>query len=159
MAKSDFSVSGRRVVVVGAARSGIAAAELLVRRGAHVTLTETRGTFDQADRLRQRLGQQGVELELGGHTASTLEAADLIVASPGVALEQPVFDAARARGVEMIGELELAWRFVKGPVIAVTGTKGKSTTTTLVGRMLRAAGRDALVGGNIGVPLSAQVDE
>jgi UDP-N-acetylmuramoylalanine--D-glutamate ligase len=159
VAGSDFSVNGRRVVVVGAARSGIAAAELLVRRGARVTLTESRGTFDQADRLRQRLGQQGVELELGGHTASTLDAADLIVASPGVALEQPVFDAARARGVEMIGELELAWRFVKGPVIAVTGTKGKSTTTTLVGRMLRAAGREALVGGNIGVPLSAQVDE
>ena len=147
------------MVVVGAARSGIAAAELLVRRGARVTLSESRGTFDQADRLRQRLGQQGVELELGGHKPSTLEAADLIVASPGVALEQPVFEAARERGVEMIGELELAWRFVKGPVIAVTGTKGKSTTTTVVGRMLRAAGRDALVGGNIGVPLSAQVDE
>ena len=143
------------MVVVGAARSGIAAAELLVRRGARVTLTESRGTFDQADSLRQH----GVELELGGHKASTLEAADLIVASPGVALEQPVFDAARTRGVEMVGELELAWRFVKGPVIAVTGTKGKSTTTTVVGRMLRAAGREALVGGNIGVPLSAQVDE
>jgi UDP-N-acetylmuramoylalanine--D-glutamate ligase len=155
MDKDDFSVSGRRVVVVGAARSGIAAAELLVRRGARVTLTESRSTFDQADRLRGL----GVDLELGGHRAPTLEAADLIVASPGVVLEQPVFDAARARGVETIGELELAWRWVKGPVIAVTGTKGKSTTTTLVGRMLRAAGRDVLLGGNIGVPLSAQVDQ
>jgi UDP-N-acetylmuramoylalanine--D-glutamate ligase len=155
MAKGDFSVTGRRVVVVGAARSGMAAAELLVRRGARVTLTESRSTFDHRDRLRGL----GVDLEVGGHRPSTLAAADLIVASPGVALEQPVFAGARARGVEMIGELELAWRWVKGPVIAVTGTKGKSTTTTLVGRMLRAAGCDVLVGGNIGVPLSAQVDD
>ena len=120
-----------------------------------MTLTETRSTFEQAGRLRER----GVELELGGHRAETLEAADLIVASPGVALEQEVFNGARARGVEMIGELELASRWVKGPVVAVTGTKGKSTTTTVIGRMLRAAGRDVLVGGNIGVPLSAQVDD
>jgi UDP-N-acetylmuramoylalanine--D-glutamate ligase len=151
----DFSVVGRHVVVVGAARSGIAAAELLRRRGARVTLTESRDTFEQADRLRGA----GVELELGGHQGATLASADLIVASPGVALEQPLFDGARARGVETIGELELAWRWVKGPVIAVTGTKGKSTTTTLVGRMLQASGRRVLVGGNIGVPLSAQVDE
>ena len=120
-----------------------------------MTLTESRATFDQADRLRAL----GVDLELGCHRPSTLETAELIVARPGVALEQPVFDGARARGVETIGELELAWRWVKGPVIAVTGTKGKSTTTTLVGRMLRAAGREVLVGGNIGVPLSAQVDD
>ena len=142
MAKSDFAVSGRRVVVVGAARSGIAAAELLVRRGARVTLTESRPTFAQADRLREL----GVDLEVGRSSPSTLEAADLIVASPGVALEQPVFDGARARGVETIGELELAWRWVKGPVIAVTGTKGKSTTTTLdrpdaARRRARRAGR------------------
>jgi UDP-N-acetylmuramoylalanine--D-glutamate ligase len=155
MAEREFSVGGRRVVVVGAARSGVAAAELLARRGARVTLTETRPSFDQADRLRTL----GVDLEVGGHRSSTLEAADLIVVSPGVPLEQPLFDAARARGIETIGELELAWRWVKGSVIAVTGTKGKSTTTTLIGRMLSAAGRDVLVGGNIGVPLSAQVDD
>jgi UDP-N-acetylmuramoylalanine--D-glutamate ligase len=154
MAEGEFSVSGRRVVVVGAARSGVAAAELLLRRGALVTLTDTRSSFDQADRLRSL----GVDLEMGGHRPATLEEADLIVASPGVPLEQPLFAAARASGVETIGELELASRWVRGPVIAVTGTKGKSTTTTLVGRMLRAAGRDVLVGGNIGVPLSAQVD-
>jgi UDP-N-acetylmuramoylalanine--D-glutamate ligase len=85
--------------------------------------------------------------------------ADLIVASPGVPLEQPVFEAARAKGVEIIGELELAWRWVQGRVIAITGTKGKSTTTTLIGRMLDAAGMKAVVGGNIGVPLSAQVEQ
>jgi UDP-N-acetylmuramoylalanine--D-glutamate ligase len=153
--KPEFSVDGRHVVVVGAARSGIAAAELLVRKGARVTLTESRATFDAAPRLRDA----GVDLELGGHTAATLASADLVVVSPGVPLEQPVFDVVRTRGIETIGELELAWRWVKGPVIAITGTKGKSTTTTLVGRMLHAEGRRALVGGNIGVPLSAQVDE
>ena len=146
---------GRRVVVVGAARSGIAAAELAAKRGARVTLTETRDTFDAADRLRA----QGVELELGGHRAETLASADVIVTSPGVAADQPVFDAARAKGVETIGEIEFAWRWLTGRVIAITGTKGKSTTTTLIGRMLAAAGRTVMVGGNIGTPLSAQVDQ
>ena len=120
-----------------------------------MTLTESRSTFDGAARLRE----QGVQLELGGHNPETFAAADLVVVSPGVPVEQPVFDSARERHVEIIGELELAWRWVKGPVIAITGTKGKSTTTTLIGRMLRADGRTVLVGGNIGVPLSAQVDE
>ena len=150
-----FSVDGRRVVVVGAARSGIAAAELLVRRGARVTLTETRETFEDAARLRTA----GVDLELGGHGPATLTKADLVVTSPGVDPAQPLFEDARQQGVEIIGELELAWRWLRGRVIAITGTKGKSTTTTVIGRMLRAEGRQALVGGNIGVPLSAQVDE
>jgi UDP-N-acetylmuramoylalanine--D-glutamate ligase len=149
-----FSVDGRRVLVVGAARSGIAAAELLVRRGARVTLTEARPTFTDADRLRAA----GIALELGGHTAKTFEDADLIVTSPGVVTGQPLFEPARRRGVEVIGELELASRWVSGPIIAITGTKGKSTTTTLIGRMVQAEGRAVLVGGNIGVPLSAQID-
>lgn len=153
MADHEFSVSGRHVVVVGAARSGVAAAELLVRKGARVTLTEARPTFDAAGRLRDL----GVTLELGGHDPGTLAAADLIVVSPGVQTDQPLFHAARARGVETIGELELASRWIAGRVIAITGTKGKSTTTTLVGRILTADGRHVLVGGNIGVPLSAQV--
>ena len=154
MAKGAFTVGGRRVVVLGAARSGIAAAELLVRRGANVTLSESRPAFDGMETLER----SGVQLELGGHREDTLTSADLIVASPGVPLEQPAFDAARARGVEIIGELELASRWVAGRLIAVTGTKGKSTTTTLIGRMLSADGKRVLVGGNIGVPLSAQVE-
>jgi len=149
------NVEGKRVVVVGAARSGIAAAELLLRRGARVTLSDTRPTFEAADALRAL----GATLELGGHQRETFGSADLVVTSPGVPLEQPAFDTARARGTEVIGELELAWRWIKGRVVAITGTKGKSTTTTLVGRMLRADGRRVLVGGNIGVPLSAQVEE
>jgi UDP-N-acetylmuramoylalanine--D-glutamate ligase len=149
-----FSVRGRRVVVVGAARSGIAAAELLRRRGAHVVITERRDDVQQAPALRA----EGIDVEVGGHTAATFADADLVVTSPGVPLETPEIAVARSRGVEVIGELELASRWLRGPVIAVTGTKGKSTTTTLVGRMLAAAGRTVLVGGNIGVPLSSQVE-
>ena len=126
-----------------------------MRRGALVTLSERRDAFPGADALLAA----GVVLETGGHQDTTFAGADLIVTSPGVPLGQPAFAAARARGVEVIGELELASRWVKGRVIAITGTKGKSTTTTLVGRMLTADGRKVLVGGNIGVPVSAQVDE
>lgn len=149
-----FSVEGQRVVVVGAARSGIAAAELLVSRGARVTISERSARIAAADSLKRR----GVTLELGGHDADTFANADLIVMSPGVPPEQPAIAAARERGVPLIGEVELAFRWLKGRVVAITGTKGKSTTTVLTGRMLEQAGHHVAVGGNIGAPLSAQVD-
>ena len=151
----SFSVRGKRVTVVGAARSGIAAAELLARRGASVTLSEMRAHLDEEDRLRQA----GVELELGGHMPATLLRADLVVTSPGVPYRHPLVEAARHAGVPVMGELELASRWLRGRVVAITGTKGKSTTTTLTGRMLEAGGHRVLVGGNIGHALSAQVDE
>jgi UDP-N-acetylmuramoylalanine--D-glutamate ligase len=155
VADDEFSVRGRRVVVVGAARSGIAAAELLRRRGAQVVLTEQRENFGGASAVREA----GIDVELGGHSQRTFDAADLVVTSPGVSPDEPHLAAARHRGVEVIGELELASRWLRGRVIAITGTKGKSTTTTLLGRMVAAAGRPVLVGGNIGVPLSSQVEE
>ncbi|HEX9368136.1 MAG TPA: UDP-N-acetylmuramoyl-L-alanine--D-glutamate ligase [Vicinamibacterales bacterium] len=151
----SFSVSGKRVVVVGAARSGVAAAELLVRRGATVTLTDVRETIAEDAQLRDA----GVQLELGGHRPQTLLDANLIVLSPGVPPAQPEVAGARAAGVPVIGEMELASRWLRGRVVAITGTKGKSTTTTLTGRMLEAGGHHVLVGGNIGLALSAQVDE
>ncbi len=118
-------------------------------------MTERREDFEQASALRRA----GIELELGGHGVATFESADLVVTSPGVPPEEPGLVAARARGVEVIGEVELASRWLRGRVIAVTGTKGKSTTTTLLGRMIAADGKRVLVGGNIGVPLSSQVDD
>ena len=153
MPVSRFSVEGRRVAVAGAARSGIAAAELLARKGARVTLSDIRSDVAEAAPLRAL----GVELELGGHLEETFTNADLVVTSPGVPPEQPVIAAARRRGVPVIGELELASRWLQGRVIAITGTKGKSTTTALTGRMLETAGFAVTVGGNIGAPLSAQV--
>lgn len=152
-AVSDMDVAGKQVVVVGAARSGLAAVDLLLAKGAQVTLSESRDRVDGAEGLRAR----GVTLEIGGHHPGTFASADLVVLSPGVPPRQPALDAVRRAGVPIIGELELAWRFLRGRVIAVTGTKGKSTTTTLIGRMLEAAGRHVRVGGNIGLALSAQV--
>jgi UDP-N-acetylmuramoylalanine--D-glutamate ligase len=154
---SEFSVAGQRVVVMGAARSGVAAALLLAARGARVTLSDLRPALADADDAG-RLRAAGVELELGGHAADTLARAALIVLSPGVPPTQPALAAARAAGVPVVGEVELASRWLRGRVVAVTGTKGKSTTTTLAGRMLEAGGVRALVGGNLGVPLSAQVE-
>lgn len=155
MSGQTFSVRGRRVLVVGAGRSGVAAARLLCTRGAAVTLTDLKPELSE----QAALAAAGVALELGGHRAASFDAADLIVVSPGVPLDLPELARARARGVPIIGELELASRWVRGPIVAITGTKGKSTTTTLVGRMLAAAGRPVLVGGNIGLPLSQQVEE
>jgi UDP-N-acetylmuramoylalanine--D-glutamate ligase len=120
-----------------------------------VTLTDRAATVPGEDRLRRL----GVALALGGHDGRLFTGTDLVVTSPGVAPDLPGLHAARAGGVPVIGELELASRWVRGRLIAITGTKGKSTTTTLVGRMLEASGRKVLVGGNIGVPLSAHVDQ
>jgi UDP-N-acetylmuramoylalanine--D-glutamate ligase len=139
-----FSVRGKRVTVVGAATSGIAAAGLLARRGADVTLSDVRAQVPDAEPLRA----QNVTLELGGHKPKTFTSADLIVMSPGVSPEQPAVQAARARGVPIVGEIELASWWLEGRVIAVTGTKGKSTTTALTGRM-QSAGFRVTVGGNM----------
>jgi UDP-N-acetylmuramoylalanine--D-glutamate ligase len=148
-----FSVEGRRVTVAGAARSGLAAARLLAERGARVTLSDAAAEVPDA----RALEAIGVRLEAGGHQAETFTSADLVVLSPGVPPDQPAVAAARARGVPVIGEVELASRWLLGRVIAITGTKGKSTTTELTGRILEAAGFRVTVGGNIGAPLSAQV--
>lgn len=163
MSERTFSVSRKAVVVMGAARSGIAAAELLADRGARVTLSEARDRLSPRDErdpraLAESLARRGVRVELGGHVPETLAEADLVVLSPGVPRTHPILEPARRRGVPVIGEIELAYRWLRGRVVAITGTKGKSTTTTLAGRMLNAGGVKAIVGGNVGVPLSSQVE-
>lgn len=153
MDMSEFSVRGQQTVVVGGARSGASAAHLLVERGARVTLTDLRAAIPESDAL---VGA-GVRLALGSHPVDLFTSADLIVVSPGVPYSQPGVVAARLRGVPVIGEIELASRWLRGRVIAITGTKGKSTTTALTGTILEQAGCHVLVGGNIGAPLSGQV--
>lgn len=145
----------RRVTVVGLARSGVAAARLLLALGARVTGTDAKPA--EALRVEARaLGHAGVRLFLGGHPPEAFEGADLVVVSPGVPTELDQLEACRQRGVPVIGELELAWRAMEGEVIAVTGTNGKTTTTALVGALLAEGPRPVLVGGNIGRPLSAE---
>ena len=151
----SFSVRGQNVTVVGAARSGVAAALLLAERGARVTLTDMRPELEQG--VERQLCGAGVAVELGARSSEGLASADLIVVSPGVPLDQPSVAEARRAGVPLMGEIELASRWLSGRVVAITGTKGKSTTTTLAGRMFEAGGLRVLVGGNIGTPLSSQV--
>ncbi len=148
----NFSVAGKHVVVAGGGRSGIAAAELLRARGARVTLNDTQESAG-LDALRTA----GVDVEIGPHRSALFAGADLVVLSPGVPPEQEAMNAARRAGVAVIGEIELASRWLQGRVVAITGTKGKSTTTTLAARMLKEAGFDTTAGGNLGTALSGQV--
>ncbi len=145
-------LSGARVLVVGGARTGLSTARFLAARGAHVTLTDMATLADRKADIRQ-LSDLGVALELGIHKNETFLGSDLIVVSPGVALFIEPLVAARDRGVRIIGELELASRFIAAPIVAVTGTNGKTTTTALLGDILTACGKNVLVGGNIGTPL------
>jgi UDP-N-acetylmuramoylalanine--D-glutamate ligase len=147
-----FEVANRHVVVAGGGRSGLAAAELLLSRGARVTLSDLREPEGAAS-LRAR----GATVEIGPHRPELFMSAALVVLSPGVPPEQAAVQAARRAGVPIMGEIELASRWLAGRVIAITGTKGKSTTTTLTARMLREGGLDAIAGGNLGTALSAQV--
>jgi UDP-N-acetylmuramoylalanine--D-glutamate ligase len=142
---------GRKVTVVGLARSGVAAARLCAREGAAVTVTDRRTEEDLAGPLAALDGAP-VRRVLGGHDRTDFEGADLVVASPGVPLALAEIRAARARGVPVWGEVELAARFLEGaPVVAITGTNGKSTTTALAGALF-ARDRRTFTGGNLGTP-------
>ncbi len=152
-----MELEGKVAVVVGLARSGIAAARFLVARGARVVATDRKGEGELAAEALT-LKERGVGMELGGHRRETLAEADLVVVSPGVPWDLPELAAARAAGVPVMAELELAWRHLRGEVAAVTGTKGKSTTTAALGAMLSAARGDVRVGGNIGDAVSGLVE-
>jgi UDP-N-acetylmuramoylalanine--D-glutamate ligase len=138
-------------VVVGAGRSGLAVARFLLERNAEVILTDQR--LEGLSPEVAEMGRRGARLRLGGHDEADFSAAEAILVSPGVPLSQPIFDTARRAGVPVWGEIEFASRFVTGSIIGITGTNGKSTTTTLTGRLLAAAGLDAPAGGNLGTPL------
>jgi UDP-N-acetylmuramoylalanine--D-glutamate ligase len=143
------------MLVVGLGVSGQSVCELLLGNGDRVTATDARTREAFAGAL-DSLEKKGCVLHLGGHVEEDFLSADCIVVSPGVPLDLPPLARARSAGVEIIGELECAWRFFDGKatVIAVTGTNGKTTTTSLLGEMFQAAGRRVFVGGNIGTPLS-----
>jgi UDP-N-acetylmuramoylalanine--D-glutamate ligase len=149
---------GKRVVVVGLARSGIAAVRFLAAQGAEVVATDRKPAAELGASAAALAGP-GVRLELGGHRRESFASADLVVTSPGVPWEADELLFARARGVPVIAEIELGCRALRGTLAAVTGTKGKTTTTAALGAMLRAGGAaDVRVGGNIGAPLTGLLD-
>jgi UDP-N-acetylmuramoylalanine--D-glutamate ligase len=153
-----MELKNKRVLVVGLARTGVATALFCARRGAVVTATESRTQADLAERVA-KLREAGVILELGGHQEKTFLQQDLIVPSPGVPADFPLLLAARAAGATIWSEIELAYHFLHGTLIGITGSNGKTTTTALVGHILRTAGFPTVLAGNIGTPLIACVED
>ncbi|MBI1727890.1 MAG: UDP-N-acetylmuramoyl-L-alanine--D-glutamate ligase [Candidatus Rokubacteria bacterium] len=144
----------RTTAVVGLARSGVAAARLIRRLGGRVLASDS-GARESLSADARGLERLGCALWTGGHPDAAFAGADLVVVSPGVPIELPALEAARARGVPVIGELELGWRVMEADLIAITGTNGKTTTTALTGELVGGTARPVLVGGNIGTPLCA----
>src|SRR5882672_6392975 len=147
------SLAGKTVSVVGLAKSGVAAARLIRHLGGRVLASDS-SPLEALPAEARGLERLGCALWAGGHPDEAFLGAELVVVSPGVPLELPALVAMRARGVPIIGELELAWRVMEADVIAITGTNGKTTTTALTGELLRTQVRPVLVGGNIGTPLA-----
>jgi UDP-N-acetylmuramoylalanine--D-glutamate ligase len=142
----------KNIVVVGLGRTGLATARFLHQKGARVLVADTADETQLGDSVGI-LREMGVALELGPHRVTSFQNADLIVVSPGVSHTIEPIEQARARGISLMSEVELASRFIKEPIVAVTGTNGKTTTTELLGQMLKNSGISVFVGGNIGNPL------
>ena len=153
-----MELKGKKVLVVGLGKSGLAAALFLRRKGAQVTVSDIRSAESLAKEIPALL-EEGIMVEAGGHGLLTFRRQDLIVVSPGVPLNTPELVQARNFGRPVIGELELAARFLKGKILAITGSNGKTTTTVLTGEILKESGYPTLVAGNIGVPVVGLIDE
>ena len=151
-----MELKNKRALVVGLGRSGVASAFFLQDHGAKVTVSDSKSEAQLQNEIAALL-DRGISIETGHHGERTFRDQDLIVVSPGVPSDQPQLQHARALGIPVIGEVELAFRFLQGRVIAITGSNGKTTTTTLVGEILAKSGRNTLVGGNIGTPVISLV--
>lgn len=152
-----LELKNKRVLVVGLGKSGLAAARFLKQRGARVTVSDARPATLIAE--LPSLLEQGIVVEAGSHGILTFRRQDLIVVSPGVPPSTPELTQVRAMGMPILGEFELGAQFLRGEIVAVTGSNGKTTTTTLLGEIFKAAGRATLVGGNIGRPVTEMVAE
>jgi UDP-N-acetylmuramoylalanine--D-glutamate ligase len=150
-------IAGRKALVIGAARSGIASARFLAQRGATVALND-RKPLTEWSQAALDLKTEGVGLVEGDPPSWLLDQIDLLIVSPGVPTKAIPIRYAERRGVEVIGEIELASRFLRGRIVAITGTNGKTTTTTLIGQMLKDGGLNVQVGGNIGTALISMTD-
>jgi UDP-N-acetylmuramoylalanine--D-glutamate ligase len=152
-----MDVTNKRVLVVGLGKSGVASALFLKARGANVTVSDTKAPDELKNEIPVLL-DQGIAVETGGHGERTFRGQDLIVVSPGVPVDSPPLVQARALGEKVIGEIELAAEFFPGEIVAITGSNGKTTTTTLAGEILAAGGLSTVVGGNIGTPAISLVE-
>jgi UDP-N-acetylmuramoylalanine--D-glutamate ligase len=152
-----IELRGKRVLAVGLARTGVATALFCAARGARVTATDSR-TEDQIGEAIAKLKDAGVTLELGCHREKTFLDQDLIIPSPGVPADEAHLQAARAKGISIWSEIELSYRFMKGRLIGITGSNGKTTTTSLVEHILKTTGMQTILAGNIGTPLIGCVD-
>jgi UDP-N-acetylmuramoylalanine--D-glutamate ligase len=153
-----MDLKNKRVLVVGLGKSGISAALFLRRQGARVTVSDSRSAVALAKEIPALL-EAGIMVESGGHGLLTFRRQDLIVVSPGVPMDTPEVKQVVGFGLPVIGELELASRYLQGQIVAITGSNGKTTTTTLVGKILSDAGLPSLVGGNIGLPVIDLVEK
>ena len=151
-AEKPMELKNKRVLVVGLGRSGVSSAIFLQEHGAKVIVSDSKAEA-QLQREIPALLDRGISIETGRHGERTFRDQDLIVVSPGVPSDQPQLQHARTLGIPVIGEVELAFRFLQGKVLAITGSNGKTTTTTLVGEILAKSGKKTLVGGNIGTPV------
>ena len=147
-----MEVRDKRILVVGLGKSGAAAALFLEARGARVTVSDSKPQTQLRGLIPQLL-DKGIAVETGVHGERTFRDQDLIVVSPGVPVDAPSLTQARQLGIKIIGEVELASRYLQGDIVAITGSNGKTTTTTLTGEVLANSGKKTLVGGNIGTPV------
>jgi UDP-N-acetylmuramoylalanine--D-glutamate ligase len=147
-----MELQNKKVLVVGLGRSGAASAVFLHEHGARVIVSDSKSEAQLQSDVPALL-DRGISIETGQHGERTFRDQDLIVVSPGVPSDQPQLQHARSLGIPVIGEVELAFRFLQGKVLAITGSNGKTTTTTLVGEILSQSGKKTLVGGNIGTPV------
>jgi UDP-N-acetylmuramoylalanine--D-glutamate ligase len=148
----------KRVLVVGLARTGAATALFCARHNAVVSATETRNESELGD-APVKLREAGVTLEFGGHTEKMFLAQDLVIPSPGVPADDPFLKLARSKGITVWSEIELAYRFLEGKLIGITGSNGKTTTTTLLHHILQAAAMKSFLAGNVGAPLIGEVEK
>lgn len=145
---------GAHVLVVGLGKSGISAVKFLLGLGLQVSVSEGGRAAQLDGETVQWLQEKGVAMEISGHTSEFFLKADAVLPSPGIPLDLPALTAARNAGIPILGEMALAPAYLKTPVVAVTGTNGKSTVTELIGEICKAAGKKVFVGGNIGIPLT-----
>lgn len=153
-----MNLKGKKVLVVGAGKSGLAVSRFLAGKQSIVVLTDAGNPVYPGGELDQ-LKHEGVDLVLGRYPEVRKGSFDLVVLSPGVPLSEDPARAALAQGIEITGELELAYIFARAPIIAITGTNGKTTTTALLGEIFKDAGWKTLVGGNIGLPLVTEIEK